>query len=71
MWKLSYGNLSACVKQKFYCFEDSREPLAFFCVSKSMNQRKYPASIYLLKVNSRNTRARCEICSELTIKIPD
>ena len=24
--------------------------------------------IYLLKVNNRNTRARCEICSKLTIK---
>ena len=27
-----------------------------------------PAGIYLLNVNYRNTRARCEICSELTIK---
>ena len=24
--------------------------------------------IYLLKVNNRNTRTRCEICSKLTIK---
>ena len=29
-----------------------------------------PASIYLLKVNNRNTRTRCEICSKLTIKTP-
>ena len=28
-----------------------------------------PAGIYLLKVNKRNTRTRCEICSKLTIKI--
>ena len=27
----------------------------------------YLAGIYLLKVNNRNTRARCEICSKLTI----
>ena len=27
-----------------------------------------PAGIYLLKVNKRNTRIRCEICSKLTIK---
>ena len=27
-----------------------------------------PASIYLFKVNNRNTRKRCEICSKLTIK---
>ena len=26
------------------------------------------ANIYLLKVNNRNTRTRCEICSNLTIK---
>ena len=31
----------------------------------------YPVGIYMLKVNNRNTRARCEICSKLTIKIQD
>ena len=30
-----------------------------------------PASIYLLKVNNRNTRTRCETYSKLTIKIPE
>ena len=30
----------------------------------------YPAGIYLLKVNYKNTRIRCEICSKLTIKTP-
>ena len=30
-----------------------------------------PASIYLLKVNIRNTRTRCKICSKLTIKTPE
>ena len=29
------------------------------------------AGIYLLKVNYRNTRTRCEICSKITIKIPE
>ena len=29
------------------------------------------AGIYLLIVNKRNTRTRCEICSKLTIKIPE
>ena len=28
----------------------------------------FPGGIYLLKVNKRNTRTWCEICSELTIK---
>ena len=27
--------------------------------------------IYLLKVNNRNTRTRCEICSKLTLKTPE
>ena len=31
----------------------------------------FPAGIYLLKFNNRNTRTRCEICSELTIKTPE
>ena len=30
-----------------------------------------PAGIYLLKVNNRNTRIWCEICSKLTIKTPE
>ena len=30
-----------------------------------------PASIYLLKVNHRNTGKRCEICSKLTLKTPE
>ena len=30
-----------------------------------------PAGIYLLKVNNRNTRTRCEMCSKLTIKTPE
>ena len=29
------------------------------------------AGTYLLKVNNRNTRTRCEICSKLTIKVPE
>ena len=30
-----------------------------------------PANIYLSKINNRNTRKKCEICSELTIKVPE
>ena len=29
-----------------------------------------PANIYLFKVNSRNTRKKCKICSKLTMKTP-
>ena len=31
----------------------------------------YPLGIYLLKVINRSTRARCGICSKLTIKRPE
>ena len=37
--------------------------------SSSLNKSK--ARIDLLKVNNRDTRTRSEICSKLTIKIPD
>ena len=30
-----------------------------------------PVGIYLLKVNNRDTKTRCEICSKLTIKTPE
>ena len=32
---------------------------------------KFPVGIYLLKVNNKNTRTRCEICTKLTIKAPE
>ena len=31
----------------------------------------YPAGNYMFKINNRNTRTRCEICSKLTIKTPN
>ena len=33
-------------------------------------RKSFPAGLYLLKVNNRNSRAKCETCSKLTIKIP-
>ena len=32
---------------------------------------RYHAKIYLFKVNNRNTRQSCEICSKLTIETPE
>ena len=31
----------------------------------------YPTNICLFKVNNRNSRKRCEICSKLTMKTPE
>ena len=36
-----------------------------------LNITTNPANTYLLKVNNRNTRKRCELCSMLTIKTPE
>ena len=33
--------------------------------------RVFPAGNYMFKFNNKNTRTRCEICSKLTIKIPE
>ena len=31
----------------------------------------FPSDNHIFKVNNRNTRARCEICSKLTLKTPE
>ena len=31
----------------------------------------WPIAIYLLKINSENTKTSCEICSKLLIKTPE
>ena len=38
---------------------------------KRKRQFPVPAGNYMLKDNNRNTRARYEICSKLTIKTPE
>ena len=38
---------------------------------KSSFPISFPTGIYQHKVINRNTRARCEICSKLTIKTPE
>ena len=40
------------------------------CQEYSKSAIEFPADIYLLKFNNRNTRTRCEICSKLAIKTP-
>ena len=36
-----------------------------------LKNRDHPAGNYMFKVNGQKTRTRCEICSKLTIKIPE
>ena len=47
---------------RFFYFENRD----FFILKMILN----PAGNYMFKVNNRNTRTRCEICSKLTIKTP-
>ena len=62
---------------KFGGCERSTTPWVFFMFFKLYEWYKIvqsitnPAGIYLLKVNNGSTRTRCEICSKLTIKIPE
>ena len=41
-----------------------------FITTFSLDSLSNPDNIYLFKVNNRNTRKRCEICSRLTLKTP-
>ena len=44
------------------------------CISNFVsrfNLEHNPADNYMFKVNNRNTRTKSEICSKLTIKIPE
>ena len=36
-----------------------------------VQQDNFTTGNYMFKVNNRNTRTSCEICSKLTIKIPE
>ena len=45
--------------------------LKFFSNTGAFQKNLHPAGIYLFKVNNKNARTRCEICSKLTMKIPE
>ena len=40
-------------------------------LKQSIHTVALPENNYLFKVNNRNIRKRCEICSKLTIKTPE
>ena len=63
----NFKKTSAHQKGSISCVKSVR--IVFFCSVFSRIQS--PAGKYMFKVNNRNTRRRCEICSKLTIKIPE
>ena len=45
--------------------------LMILFINKQVKAKQYfPADKYMFKISNRNTSARCEICSKLTIKTP-
>ena len=58
---VNFEHINHCIQLITYYYKHS---LPFEILGESM----IPAGIYLFKVNSRDTRTRCKICSELTIK---
>ena len=66
MIKVNYKNVRIIKSGRTYVFMVNLE------YTKSVNLNRcfiiFPASIYLFKVNNRNTRKRCEMCSKLTRK---
>ena len=50
-------------------YERPPRVIVFFYFCQIVAHFLFPVGIYMLKVNNRNTRTKCEICSELTIKL--
>ena len=44
---------------------------SFNNLTNGASQGDYPAGNYMFKVNNRNSRTRCELCSKVTIKTPE
>ena len=40
-------------------------------ISTSSTNAEFPAGNYIFKINNKNTRTRCEICSNLTLNTPE
>ena len=56
----------------FKCYQTcSKMERNIHAVSGNLFLSIFPAGIYLLKVNNRKTRKRCDLCSKLTIKTPE
>ena len=68
VWKLKWGAL-ALMSMIFFIKVNRANLLLFNFTKKAV--RIIPVGNYMFKVNNRNTRTRCEICSMLTIKTPE
>ena len=62
--KFTCYSVAKFIRRKTYSLHIANNKISIFILP-------FPASIYILQVNYRNTRTRCEICSKITIKIPE
>ena len=69
MWSRTTPQFSRSINS--LCETDLIETMFSFLHRESQSVAPYLAEVYLLKVNKRNTRTRCEVCSKLTIKTPE
>ena len=61
-----------CIFDFFATFCDlDLEPCFMKKIDMWINKSPNPIGNYIFKVNNRNTRARCEICSKFIIKTPE
>ena len=69
MWSRTIPQFSCSIIS--VCETDLMNTIFSFLHSESQSVAPCLSVVYLFKVNSRNTRARCKICSKLTIKTPE
>ena len=58
-------------RTKVSCLSVMASGTQFYSSKSGSITANRPADIYLLKVNNKNTRTSCEICSKVTIKTPN
>ena len=72
MWNI-YGGASSALddfRKKNSVIDVSEDP-KYTSGLALLSNSTIPVDNYMFEVNNRNTRTRCEICSELTIKTPE
>ena len=67
--KLNFENLP--LRNLYYVHVLYDLAFEILSINRVINVVQNIAANYIFKVNNRNTRARCEICSKLTIKTPE
>ena len=68
IWNVDVNNI---VISKLIETKNNSKYFKYNSIPKYNKHNISPAGNYMFKVNNRNSRTRCEICSKLTIKTPE